>query len=622
LDVDAHPGGAVPVAPARLRLTVPQNLPLLAGDRVRFWATVRIPPRHRNPGARPPPPGRTAAFGRVKSARLIMRTEIGGPSFERAVDRLRVRLRARIGRSFASDGRARSLVTALLLGERESLAPATVRRLRAAGLAHLLAISGLHVGLLVLPLVALATRVGLRGRVLALVAAPLLALHATLVGAPPSVLRAAGMSWLWLAGRALGRDGDTCNLLAWVAVLLALQDPLLIAAPGYQLSFAATAAIVTLRPGARALSLCAYAATAPLLALHFGRLTPFAPLTNLLAIPLLPVLLFFAILSLAVPAVGPVALLLVRALLRLAETFAEMPGAVLQAEPPPLWLWTALALSAWLSLRRMARWRRSTWLLPLALLHVGPAPLDGGPPRLWVLDVGQGQAVLLRGPSGWSLVDAGGSAGGRFDVGARVVAPALRALGCRRLDALILTHEDDDHSGGARALLETLDVGELWLPPGAIADPRLRELAAFAHSRGTPLRLVRRGDRAQPSGIPLAVLHPTPEDAGLPANERSLVLYLEPNGGTLIPGDLGFAGERLLLVRGDVPPVRLLVAGHHGSARSTGTAWLDACAPHTVFVSAGRGNRFGHPHRRLLERLAEHGCAVRGTDRGGCLSWP
>jgi competence protein ComEC len=265
---------------------------------------------------------------------------------------------------------------------------------------------------------------------------------------------------------------------------------------------------------------------------------------------------------------------------------------------------------------------RLAFALVLLLLHTGPPPSRArGRADLSVIDVGQGQAVALRGVSSTCiLIDAGGTSGGRFDLGERVVTPFLSRWGCRRVDALILTHDHDDHAGGAAAILRDFEVGELWIGAGSLRDRATHDLVADAVDRGVAVVLAERGLEAKRSGIPIEVLHPGREDAGIPINDRCVVVRAGSGSArVLIPGDLELEGERRLLCAVRCAEASALVVGHHGAARSTSTPFLAAVRPKVAVISVGRGNRFGHPDPTIVDRLARARVALYRTDRDGIV---
>jgi competence protein ComEC len=614
---------------------------------VRVWCRLRRPA--------PAPPGessalrsllrasQTQAWGSVKSARLVELVERDPRRARRFVATLRASALDRLDRLAGPDPEVRSLTGALLLGERHRLGVESNRVLRDSGLLHLVAISGLHVGLVVLMLhLALrAARAPLWSCRLVLAAA--IPVYTVLVGAQTPVCRAALGAVLALFGRAVGRDGEPLNGLAVVAAVLVAWQPTSVAEPAFQLTVAATAGILGSRPGDRpglprwvtaaaGASLAAYLATAPLVALHFGWLAPVGLLTNLVAVPLNAIVLGAGYLALAfhgLPLVGPCCGWALRsaaaALLDVADLAASWPdGAFPVARPgAPVVLayYAALLLAARGRPSPTVRSARVLLGLLLIWLHLGPPPPGPGPVGLTLIDVGQGQSVALRGPSGATLlVDAGGSANPRFDPGERRVIPALVDAGTRRVALLAVSHGHEDHCGGARALLRELEIGELWLGPGHSSSPRLAALAELARRRGVAVLLAECGLGTVREGLALRVLAPCRGETG-PVNDRSLVVLAgDAPARALVPGDLEASGEAALLEQGSAIGAEALVLGHHGSRDSSSAAFLGRVRPAWALVSAGRWNRFGHPHAETLQRVERQGIPLLRTDRDGTIS--
>ncbi|MDP9349612.1 MAG: MBL fold metallo-hydrolase, partial [Gemmatimonadota bacterium] len=284
-----------------------------------------------------------------------------------------------------------------------------------------------------------------------------------------------------------------------------------------------------------------------------------------------------------------------------------------------------VALDAAVRLRERVRWTVAVGAACAAFLAL---PVLAAPPASGVeihfLDVGQGDAVAIRTAGDrWVLVDAGPRAE-RYDAGERRVLPFLRARRVSRLEAFILTHPDADHIGGARAVLEGMDVGRLIEPGLPVGKPLYLEVLRAAEARNVPWAAARRGRRLRLDGVELELLWPVGDvlDASVEANEISAVVRLRYGAFTaLLTGDVGTGvEEELAATYGGSLRAQLLKAGHHGSRTSTGDALLDAARPELVVVSAGRRNRYGHPAPEVMARLRERGIAVARTDREGTVS--
>jgi competence protein ComEC len=269
----------------------------------------------------------------------------------------------------------------------------------------------------------------------------------------------------------------------------------------------------------------------------------------------------------------------------------------------------------WLLLPRgfPARWLGVPLLVPL----IAVAPSRPGPGELWitVFDVGQGLAVLARTERHTLLYDTGPRFNAFADSGSRVIFPYLRGEGIARLDALVISHDDNDHAGGAQSLLASLPVGALWasLPAG---HPLLGI---------PPLRLpCRAGQRWTWDGVDFHFLHPGPQtiqDAVRPGNDRSCVLRIaNAAGSVLLAGDIEWRAERELLQR--LPallPADALVVPHHGSTTSSTPEFVERVRPRYALFAAGYRNRFGHPREEVVARYRERGSEILRTDRTGAI---
>jgi competence protein ComEC len=625
---------------------------LRCGDTIRAWCRLRDVgkrPGTTEAGARRAQAAqRLDATARVKSSRLIVGIGSGPATLSRAIDVAHVAAIRRLDRAFDPDGTTRAVLGAMLLGDRGLLTEDLNAVLRDAGLVHLLSISGLHTAMTVLLLLTLFRRAGIGPRGLLVSGGAALLALAAFVGHGASVWRACGSLGAALIARALGRDVDALAALALSAAALVLAVPPLAWNAGFLLSVTATAGLVAcVRPAAEAeargimtrmfaASAGAYAATLPLVARLFGRAAPAALAANLAAAPLCAACLgagAAAVLVGSTPGLGPLVVraaeFAVGALLLVARWAGALPGGHLRVASPSaglvaLYVTALLAAWLWRGASRGGRLLRLLAMLAAIAIHIGPPPPGPGPARVEVLDVGQGLSVLLRGPSGgFALYDAGPAGGGRFDSGDRIVIPALSARGCRRLDVLVLSHDHDDHAGGARAVLRDLEVGELWLAAGSERDRLTRSIAAYAVECGVAVRRIRRGDAARLSGLRVQALHPGLEDRRRLVNDRCLALRIGAEGreAVILPGDLEAEGERALLRAGADVRGTVLVAPHHGADGSSTAEFLAAVHPRWIVVSAGEGNRFGHPGAAALSRYAAAGARIARTDRDGTVAF-
>ncbi len=567
--------------------------------------------------------------------------ERGPPWWLRLTNAARERIRAAAAAHLPPD--AAGLLTGLVTGDTQGLSADREEQLRAAGLSHVVAVSGSNVALVVGAAGALARAVGLGARGRRRVALTVLVWFVLLARVEPSVLRAAAVAGLALAAGTLGRPRHPLHGLAAAVLLLVLVDPLLARQVGFVLSVAATAGVLVLGPVVAArlrgpqplrtavgATLGAQIAVVPVLLALDGVPAGALP-ANLVALPAVGVAGLIgaaaaAIAQVAVPLgglVAVVALPLLRAVLWCGATFARWPAVTLADALTPVGLLVGAAVVVLVGCRRSGpRVLRHAAAALAALLVVvagaGAWPRTSGPVvglAVTALDVGQGDAVLIRAGPTALLVDAGPPQG---DVVAR-----LRRAGVRRLDALLLSHPHRDHVGGAPALLAAVPVGTLLvgphpLDPAVVHAQEAWAAEALAARLGVPLTRVAAGDSLVLGALRLEVLSP-PRGDELPAdlNERSVVVRVVGSGCTvLLTGDAEVAAQsRLLAGRADLR-AHLLKVPHHGGDTNA-AAFLDTVGARVAVISAGRENDFGHPDPDVLADIAP--ARVRRTDLEGTV---
>jgi competence protein ComEC len=500
-------------------------------------------------------------------------------------------------------------------------------------MSHLLALSGLHVGLLVGISLVLGAGLAPSGR-FALVGFAVV-LYLLVAGPRPSLLRASAMVLAAWTSLRLERPPVAANLLLLVVGGMVLIEPRLPRDLGFCLTVAATAGIIhlapvlvrrwTAMPGRLRLPLAttvaAQLATMPWALPAFHLVTPLAPMWNLLAIPwtalTLTGCLLWSCVALLLP---PLARWALPALDLLAWPYAAL-GRVISEQTLawPLHLSPLAATLLAASLAAVCLYPKrlvAPAILCLAACRLAAPQAPPVAPEVIVLDVGQGESVLLRQGSRAVLVDGGGWRFG--DIGGRVVLPVLAELGVRRLEAVVLSHPDLDHCGGLLDLVGYLPVDEIWTAPGWTASRCARELVS---KPGVAVRVFWAGESAAVADWRLLALHPRAGDRR-GRNDRSLVLKAEAAGHCLLlTGDVEARGERQLTAAFTemAAGCDILKVPHHGSASSTSAALLEAMSPRLALISAGVHNRYGHPSAATLERLERRGIRVLRTDRQGMI---
>jgi competence protein ComEC len=631
---------------ARIRLRLPRDAAAEWGDTLRALARIEPPPGARVPGV-PAARALARAQGIVGRGKAVWVECAAERSLARAtITRWRRGLEIRFARELSPQ--AREIVSPLVTGDRSGLDPELSAVFRASGLAHLLALSGMHVVWLASVARGLAAALGAGLAARAWAGAGCALLYVGIAGPLPSLARAAGTELIAALARLRGRPLDPLQALAISILALLAAKPEWADDLGFQLSCAATLGLTTLarragdelvgRGGARsrlisavAPTLAAQVTTLPVLLDRFHAL-PWTVLgSNLLAVPVCDLLLASAWLGAGLDAIAPgwgrwsfaACEPLARILVAIARTSASAPRAMWATGhswwPVALALaGAALAVLACLPPRelvgahatadaRAARGWMATLAVTLALLLGMTAPPLAPPPGRWwlvILDVGQGDAIAVAGGDGWRLIDTGPRSP-TWDAGASVVVPFLQWAAVRRLDAVCLTHDHGDHTGGAPAVRRALPVAHWWRAAGSFprAAPRVARAAAAGDTLGRHPLLVARWPRA---GF-----------ASHDPNAGSLALEVGDGAArALLAADIDSTIECGLDVRA---PILALKVAHHGAAASSGSTFLARLRPRVAVVSCGAHNPFGHPDARALARLAACGARVRRTDRDGAV---
>jgi competence protein ComEC len=570
-----------------------------------------------------------------------------------AIERARAGLREQL-RPMLSTQRYGGVLQALVLGDQRAIAAGDWTLFSRTGISHLVSISGLHItmiaGLAAFATAALwrrvpAAMVFAAAQSAGVMAGMLTALgYAMLAGwgvpAQRTVLMLTVVAVAWLARTRVGLG----SALALAAAIVCLLDPWAVLAPGFWLSFGAVAAIVwvvmgrrqrSARPGWRGVLVAAARvqgavtlALIPALIVLFHQLPLASPLANALAIPVVS----WAVTPLALAGglfatlPGPLAWLAqplfmaahgIFSLLAAAlELIAAQPWATLPvATPPALLLALSAAGVAWL-LAPPGWPLRSAGALALLPIFLWPAarPAAG---ELWVtaLDVGQGSAVLIETTGQAWLYDSGPRHSSDTDAGERVILPYLRHRGIARLDGMIVSHLDADHSGGAASLLRGIEIGALLssVPAGH---------AVFAGRED--VQRCQAGELFASGPLTLEVLHPIADDYARRRSTNAMSCVVRISFGTvriLLTGDIGLREEAALVARTPDLAAVWIMAPHHGSRSSSGDLLLGAVGTQWALAQVGYRNRFGHPDPAVLERYRSHGVALARTDHHGALQW-
>ncbi|MBF0454380.1 MAG: DNA internalization-related competence protein ComEC/Rec2 [Magnetococcales bacterium] len=550
------------------------------------------------------------------------------------------------------------LVEALLVGKRGRLLATTQESLTVSGTFHLLAISGLHLGLvagwsffilrLLITLIPALSLPHDSKRLAALLALIPLFMYGSLAGWSLSTQRAAVMLSLYLLSVAWGRNRSGWRSLTLAAILLLVWRPNDLFSAGFQLSFLAVAALLYLSPwlaglhgwrgrgiGLLVVTLFMQLVMVPLVMYHFHRLTPYGLLGNLLAVPWVTLISApLGVLSLIGREVHPeTGLWLLNGMswsldwLHVwVEWLAQQPGAWQRtAGPSLLGLGLFLVGLLWAALVKNRVGSVAVTLLAIGALWLPkPAPAPAGWLHLAILDVGQAQSVVLRSPQGeWSVVDAGGTVTPRFNIGEATISAYLWHYGVDTIQRISISHPQRDHMAGAQQLIRNFKVKNLWLGffPNQEQDRHsYRLLIEEAEKSGVAVRRFTQGEQHQEGPLTVAVLPPLLGDESLNLNDRSLVLLYQIGAHRfLFPGDIESAGEAWLVDSNSLPEVTLTLAPHHGSNSSSTPAFIQALSPEQVVFSVGIRNQHHFPRTQVVKRWQQTGATLWRTDRHGTL---
>ncbi|QTD41642.1 DNA internalization-related competence protein ComEC/Rec2 [Sporosarcina sp. Te-1] len=549
----------------------------------------------------------------------------------------------------------RTEAEALLIGDRSGMDEDLSKAYRTLGITHLFAISGLHVGLMTylirLALIRLLVRVETVDTLLIV----LLPCYAILAGGAPSVWRAVSVTVLLLltaSGKLNMRMDDALALSAIFFILLA---PYVIFQPGFQLSYSAAIALVyssgSILKGKPPL-LISFLVTSitqialyPILLFHFYELSISSFFVNLLYVPLysviiLPMNVLLFVSSLLVPPIATFLFMIYTPLRSWMGSVTEFLAAL------PFQLWTpgrpepmlaAFAVTCillfFISLEKKWSWKRKILFLLLPIIMIQVKPIFNPTIAVTFLDVGQGDSIVIQMPFRKSVyvIDTGGtvSFGERnwrtpdrsFEVGRNIVVPFLKGQGITKVDKLILTHADSDHMEGADELIEELQVKEIHIPPESDQEQMMEPVVRLAMEKRIPIFQASEGIGWSIDGIHFLYLGP--ETGEYKGNDSSLVLLMVVEGlSFLFTGDMEEGGENRIISRygnADFGKV-ILKAGHHGSRTSSTDDFIQFLLPQLSIVSAGRDNRYGHPHQEVMETFQNCGVPVLSTADSGSIT--
>ena len=565
---------------------------------------------------------------------------------------------------------------ALMLGDKDGL-PEDVRQMyQDSGIAHLLAISGLHLSLVSAAVYGLCRRAGAGFCLSGFLGGGVLAAYAVMAGQTPSLIRALVMALCGFAAAALGRTYDLLSALSLAGLCLLWEEPYLIDQAGVQLSFGALIGIGAAAPRLAAVfrppseetdrtpgqkpfisGFCVSAGmqliTAPLVLYHFFQLPPYGIFLNLVTVPLMGTAVASGAAGMALAGAGWVSggrfaagtgRLILDWYAWCCQVFERLPGSVMTLGKPGLGqigLYYGILILLLGGTGRKAgtrgqdggslaaRFPKAAAAVLFLSVGILAAPAVSGL-QVTFLDVGQGDGICLRTKKSTLLIDGGST--DEKNLGEACMEPFLKSQGITWVDYAVVSHGDQDHISGIKDLLgqeSGIHIRNLVLPAAGQGDEAYARLEELAIRQGSKVLWMRPGDQIVAGELRLRCLFP-PASQGRPdkeRNEHSLVLHASyKEADLLFTGDMSRDGEQELLEQGpgllDGRSLEVLKIAHHGSDSSTSEAWLDALQPVWAVVSYGEGNRYGHPHDEVMEALRERGILVYETAKtGAAVFW-
>lgn len=586
----------------------------------------------------------------------------GANTLKEGLWQLRCRLAEILEIAFTEEDSA--VLKMMLLGDKTDFDAETKKLYREAGILHIAAISGLHISILGMGLYKLLRRLYLPNLPASVLTGGVMLLYGMMTGMPVSAVRAISMFLIRLLAGCIGRTYDMQTALMVCGVWMVLENPLYLYHAGFLLSYTAVLGVGVLKPAIEPeakdklpfadslfTTLAISIFTLPVQLYCYYEVSVYGALFNLLVLPLMGVLLssgvavlFFMLLS---PAAAGVPALLAHTILnsyrRGCLFLQELPGSSWTPGQPELWqLACFIILVGLVILLKKLSLRYKLGLLCGAVLIFGIRTRDGL--TVTFIDVGQGDCICIELPDGSNYLVDGGSQDVN-SVGTYRIEPFLKSQGISTLDAVFLSHADSDHINGVAELLaeDGIKISLLVLPCTEKANGDksskekstegrgeltktaggFEEIASIAGAKGIPILWLSAGMEWEKAGVSCRCLHPAADFRTEDTNASSEVLYLSyENFSMLLAGDVERAGEKELIrsiQQADIGQVTLLKVAHHGSRNSTGIEFLQEIKPRYAIISAGRNNRYGHPHAELLERLSECGTRMYQTKEGGAI---
>ncbi|UCZ54475.1 DNA internalization-related competence protein ComEC/Rec2 [Bacillus shivajii] len=549
----------------------------------------------------------------------------------------------------ARDSDAIGMVTALVFGDRSYIHVERLDQYQKLGIIHLLAVSGLHVGLLTFTIYQLLIRFGVTREYANIVLLIILPFYIVIAGGAPSVVRASLMCMAVLIANLLKWRLKALDSISVVCIILLLYDPFYLYHLGFQLSFLTSFALIV---SSRLFIHCsglllmvrvtivAQLISIPIILFHFYEVSLFTLPMNVLFIPfvsmwILPLSFIFVFTILLFPPIASLVYFLMSSTLTVMHSLVDVVmslqwGMLVFGKPSMLMMLfmyiSILLFFLQLETKQVKRITLSLLLIGFVFSAQNFLPYFKSEATITMLDVGQGDSIVIELPNrkGVYLVDTGGVISwgerGSFSSGpgSRIVEPFLKGKGIHKVDKVIITHGHIDHMGELCYLTNVMNIDQVLYPKSTSLPHQSIAPLTCAREKGIPIRWIEEGDRWQRGDSLFYVLHPTGEEVS--ENNRSIVFLAKINGvSVLFTGDLEKEGEQRIVNDYLSFHVDILKVGHHGSATSTTESFLQQIMPKTALIPVGRNNIYGHPNKEVINRLGEYNVEVLRTDLHGAI---
>lgn len=538
-----------------------------------------------------------------------------------------------------------SIMKSIVLGKSSYLGEKDIITFRDLGLAHILAVSGLHIGIIAGIIIFLFSYFGMNRKINVSLTIGILWIYAYAIGNPSSVLRANIMFSLLLISQIIHEPYDSFNILSFSCFVLLIINPFLIFSLGFQLSYLASFFILYLSPKLNKLVsksisgiLAVQIGLFPIQAYYFNKIPLLSIIANLLFVPFfsLCLILAMALISLPFPfgylggSIGRIINFLLNIQFNIMEILNYFPRLILKLPSPTiieitLYYFLLFIIFGTIRIRKLNKNVMKTvviYLLLIVVINITLFNLDESI-SIRFIDVGQGDSILIKTQRGNFLIDTGGNIFGDFDIGENILQPYLDKEGIFKLEGVFITHFDGDHCKSLLYLMDNMKIENIYFGYNRPGNIYYDEIIKKANLKKIPITILNVGDKLILDGnTNITVLGPRKELLNNPnnsENDLSLVLMLNYfHNKILFTGDIEKLGENSLIK--DLKQADFLKVPHHGSKTSSSEGFLDVVMPKIAFVSVGRNNSFGHPHKEVLDRYYSKGTKLYRTDELGLIN--